>query len=333
MVGGLDTKDRAILYHLDRDARQPISKISKKVQLNREVARYRIDRMMKKGIIQKFLTFVTIPTSGSNVTTVFFRFQDTSATDEEAVIKYLNEKKSVIWLASMDGRFNLGFTLSTTSTPETAQFLDEFREKFGQFLSDFHMNNVVRARRIPRKYLLDEQPVEEKRPDEIIVPKADLDKLDRIVLSSLGEDGRMTAVEIAKRAGVSADAVADRISKLRKKGIITSIGLVLDNIILNRRLFRSFITFHNIASVEKKFLDYCWTYPNAIQVKRVLGPWEYEVDLELQDETELRRAQAAFKGHFKDAVRSTSYVSIYKIHKFNLASSLGEVEQIKKEKD
>ncbi len=322
MAFELDAKDRAILYHLDRDARQPISKLSKKVKLNREVARYRIEQMTKAGVIQKFLTFIALPERGYVATTFFFRFQDTSAKSEESIIRYLTEKKSVIWLASMDGRFNLGFTLCTQSISEVAKFIDEFRDPFRPFISDFQMANVVMAWRFPRKYLVGEASESGIQILNAKLARADIDDTDKAILARLGDDGRMTAVEIAKKTGVSADSVANRINKMKKDGLIAGIGILLDSVVINRRLYRSFVSFHNILSVEQKFLKYCREHPNAVQVKRMLGPWEYEVDLEVQDETELRKIHSEFKEHFKDAVRATSFANVYKTHKFNLTGFL-----------
>ncbi len=323
MASSIDAKDRAIIYRLDLDARQPVSRLSKRMKLNRRVVCYRIERMVKEGIIQKFLMFVNMPKAGYIVTTFFARFHDTQPKDEQAIIEYLKKKREVIWVASMDGRFHLGTTICVRNVNEVTEFFDDLRDQFGRFLSDMQMANVVFAWRFPRKYL-SEAPQTGKRIPLVESPleTAEIDLVDRKILAALGEDGRMRAVDIAKRVGISADAVADRIAKLKADGVISGIGVFLDNLVLNRRLFRTFITFHNLTNVREKFLKYCYEHPNAIQVKRMLGPWEYEVDLEVQDENELRRINAEFKDHFKDAVSATSFVTLYKTHKFDLGGFL-----------
>ena len=52
----LDSKDMKILSELDKNARQPNSSIGRKVRLSKEVVKYRIDRMLKNGIIVRFYT-------------------------------------------------------------------------------------------------------------------------------------------------------------------------------------------------------------------------------------------------------------------------------------
>jgi Lrp/AsnC family transcriptional regulator, leucine-responsive regulatory protein len=317
----LDGKDHVILLRLDEDARQPVSKLAKAAHLNRRVAGYRIDRMIDEGIIRKFVLYLNVARIGYIVTTFYARFHDTKPKDEQAIFSYLKDKKCTMWVAAMDGRFNLGVTISTKSVSEVTEFFDEMRDKYGPFLGDIHMANIITAWRFPRKHLAQDirgkmlWSKESEKAEEISL-------IDRKVLAALGEDGRMRAVEIAKRVGISADAVADRIGKLREKGVIAGIGVLLDHLALNRRHFRSFITFHNLNTVRDKFLQYCYEHQNAVQVKRMLGPWEWEVDLEVSDETELRKAHFQFKEHFADSVRSTSFVSIYKVHKFDMGNFL-----------
>lgn len=49
-----------------------------------------------------------------------------------------------------------------------------------------------------------------------------LDKIDRRILKDLQEDGRITNVELAKRAGISAPPCLRRVRALEEKGVIES---------------------------------------------------------------------------------------------------------------
>ena len=54
----IDAKDRRILYELDKNCRQSNSQIGKKVGLGRDVVSYRIDKLMKQGVIDNFFTVI-----------------------------------------------------------------------------------------------------------------------------------------------------------------------------------------------------------------------------------------------------------------------------------
>ena len=55
---GLDIKDVKILSELDRDARLSNIQIGRKVGLSKEVVKYRIDNMIKRGVIIRFHTVI-----------------------------------------------------------------------------------------------------------------------------------------------------------------------------------------------------------------------------------------------------------------------------------
>ena len=52
----IDVKDRKILYQLDLNSRQSLNTIGSNVRLTKTVVQYRIDRLVKTGIIKNFYT-------------------------------------------------------------------------------------------------------------------------------------------------------------------------------------------------------------------------------------------------------------------------------------
>jgi Lrp/AsnC family transcriptional regulator, leucine-responsive regulatory protein len=69
----------------------------------------------------------------------------------------------------------------------------------------------------------------------------DLDDLDRELLSLLIADGRTPVAQIADRIGLSRPAVADRLAKLERLGVIRGITAVIDPAALGRSV-TAFIT-------------------------------------------------------------------------------------------
>ena len=55
----------------------------------------------------------------------------------------------------------------------------------------------------------------------------DLDELDLQILTLLMKDGRAPAAQIADRVGLSRPAVADRIEKLERSGVIRGTTVVI----------------------------------------------------------------------------------------------------------
>ncbi len=64
----------------------------------------------------------------------------------------------------------------------------------------------------------------------------DLDPLDLEILTLLARDGRSPAAQIAERVGLSRPAVADRIEKLERSGVIRGTTTVIDPAALGRNI-------------------------------------------------------------------------------------------------
>ncbi|MEA2498947.1 MAG: Lrp/AsnC family transcriptional regulator, leucine-responsive regulatory protein [Actinomycetota bacterium] len=63
---------------------------------------------------------------------------------------------------------------------------------------------------------------------------ADLDGIDRQILSLLRKDGRMSHAAIAKEVGLSGPAIHDRVRKLEQRGVISGYSAILDPELMNR---------------------------------------------------------------------------------------------------
>lgn len=57
---------------------------------------------------------------------------------------------------------------------------------------------------------------------------AELDATDHALLAELQQDGRMTHAELGRRVGLSAPAVAERLRRLERLGVITGYAVRLD---------------------------------------------------------------------------------------------------------
>jgi len=64
----------------------------------------------------------------------------------------------------------------------------------------------------------------------------DLDDLDLKILTLLLRDGRAPASQLAEQVGLSRPAVADRIEKLERQGVIRGTTVVVDHEALGRRI-------------------------------------------------------------------------------------------------
>src|SRR3989338_1819856 len=102
----LDVKDRKIMYHLDFNARMPLSQLAKKIGLSKQVTKLRLDHLQQKGIIQGFYTDINPAKIGYDIFLIYLKFQKLSLQKEKEFIAHLSGQEKVGVNASLQGKWD-----------------------------------------------------------------------------------------------------------------------------------------------------------------------------------------------------------------------------------
>ena len=73
---------------------------------------------------------------------------------------------------------------------------------------------------------------------------------------------------------------------------------------------------------ERSLIEYCRMNTNIVYVVKALGPWEFEIDMEVKNMEQFREIMMEIKTKFKDIIKDYSALNIYKIHKYNFCPSI-----------
>jgi len=71
-------------------------------------------------------------------------------------------------------------------------------------------------------------PTEQRRRRSNAYERSLLDEIDRRLLEELGSDGRLTMAELGRRISLSPPAVAERVQRLERTGVITGYHAAID---------------------------------------------------------------------------------------------------------
>lgn len=314
----LDAKDRKILYELDKNARQPLSNIAKKVNLTREAVLYRLNKLKKSGLIRKFLTVIDMAKLGYTHHKVYVKLHNITEAEEKKMVNDLTSNPFITWVSSCDGKYSLIFVPKAKSIVELNKIMKEINNKYWQFFMEQDVATIVEAHHFYRDYLIEKQGATERKivwggsPEE-----TKLDNINIEILDELAKDSRISAVEIANRLKISPDAVIKRIKNLEKAGIIEHYMVWPDNLKMNQQYFKVLVALHNInEEKEKMIVSYCQQNPNIVYIVNSLGPWQLELDIEVKDIIEFRKLMRDFLNKFADIVSDYSALNIYEEHKY-----------------
>ncbi|MEK6825945.1 MAG: Lrp/AsnC family transcriptional regulator [Nanoarchaeota archaeon] len=322
----LDLKDRRILYELDRNARASNVEIAKKAGISKQVAGFRIKRLITSKMLTKFHTIIDISTLGYTVHKLFFRLQNLDKHSEENLIAFLLRHPSVVWIAGCDGRFDLACGVWAENVETLDHTLAEFTREFGECIAERQIATILRGEYLPRDYLLGERRLNKQRPSfgAVAAPSL-LRELDWKILHMLGKDARVSAVEIATSIKVNAETVSNHIHRLEKIGVIRGYTIVPNEELYPYLHYKILIGLKNSSEEqERSFRSFCQTHPSIVYLVKSLGPWEFEVDLEVEDSKKLRVILMEMKTEFKDVLKDYSTLSLYKVYNYNFCPSIKE---------
>lgn len=131
------------------------------------------------------------------------------------------------------------------------------------------------------------------------------------------EDSRRSSVEIAKRIGLSSDAVLKRIVRLRNKGIILGSTLVLDQTVLHQSHYKILVSLNNLSKdKESRLIESSSLNNRVIAIVRVLAQWDYEIDIEVEDISQLRSFIIGLTTRFSDIIRDYEVLRIVSMPKY-----------------
>ena len=98
----MDKKDKQILYYLDQNARMSYTQIAKLTKVTQETVRYRVNNLIKQGIIDGFITIINQPKLGITPYQIMLKLQNTDEEKKKRIITYLKENKNIAALKPTD---------------------------------------------------------------------------------------------------------------------------------------------------------------------------------------------------------------------------------------
>lgn len=113
----------------------------------------------------------------------------------------------------------------------------------------------------------------------------DLDKIDRMLLRLLQEDGRRTTLDLARRVGLSPTGASQRVKRLFRDGYITAVRAVLDP----QKIGRGTLVFIEVRldqtapHVFDRFAKAIAKAPEVLECHMVVGGFDYLVKARIAD--------------------------------------------------
>ena len=311
----LDLKDRKIIYHLDLNSRQPFSQLGKKVGLYKEIVNYRVKRLQEKGIIVRFNTLIDTLKLGYTCMRFYFNYQYITPEIKKEIIDHFVNFKRTQMVASPEGAVDLCVFMIAKNVSEIHSFwqktLSNYRDYFAkQIIAPFIGENIYK-----KSFLIDEKDDRinqiVRRGGEII----DYDDLDFQILQLLAQNSRIPTIDIAKKLNITTITIAKRIKRLIELGVILRFHVTINWEIIGYKWFKVDLYLKDYNKIHP-IIKYLETNPHLSYIDKTFGYADLELELIVKNVDQLKQIIEDLSTKFPKMIRSYTYFSIVKSHKW-----------------
>ncbi len=311
----LDKIDHKILYELDKNCRQSLKQIAKKVGTSRDVVSYRISRLEKLKIIENYYALINYSKLGYILLRVYLRLQNTTLEIEKGIVDYLIKEKKVLTVYSTEGSWDIVMGYLVTNIKEMDYFWEEFQTQYKKYIHQQSLSLMYEFVHFNRKYLVEEKErdYEEKLIKEC--PKTELDNADKIILTNIATNARISLLELAKKTGLTSPTVSYKLKQLAKKEVILAYKALIDYNKLGYQYFKIDLFIEDLRQ-KKQLREFIKRHPNSVYEDRTFGGSDFEFDVELPSYKEFYKLIEELKTRFPKLIRVYNYYKAKKIYKY-----------------
>ncbi len=280
----MDKKDNKLLAELIIDSRMPVNRLAKKVGVSREVANYRINRLIKEKIILNFYTIIDTEKLGFLRYTCFLQLKGISRDKEKTIIDALTKHPFITYMAPVIGKWNLVLDILAKDRTHLEKIIKEIKDNVNPYLDNYLIINTgTEQEMFPTKLLgINKKLIFNKKNKSIKIDKTDLK-----ILQALSKNSRAEYKDLSKKVNLSANAIKYRINNLKESGIILGYTISIDMRKLGYEWYNLQLKLNEDDSKLKEFLR---QYKKIIYFYKYIGHenWDIDVGIIVKNSLDLR---------------------------------------------
>ena len=317
----IDAKDKRILYELEQNCRQSLGRIAKTTGVSKQSLHYRIKRLEEGGVITGFLTAVNVAKLGYTNYEAWIQFDVIPEEEKKTLVAYLLEHKNVRVVADCGGKFDLLIGVLAENTVQFNEIFKKIMRKFPGHVKNYFFSISPEFYTYPRTHFLGKE--EKRKPLSMAgePKKMQLDETELKILSLISENARMATVELAEKAGVTANTARAKLRRLEKEGVIEGYKIMLQQSRIGYENYEILATLQNMSDEKEKQLEtFCELNPYSTFLLKCIGRWDVDIGFDAKGGSHFQQILTEFRSKFGDVIKDYEIVSILNWRKFTYYS-------------
>ena len=314
--GSMDATDVKILEKLDENIRAGSKEIGETLGLRRQVVDYRIKRLETSGAIIAYRMLANLTKLGLQYRRVHLKLYSASLNEEEVIFKFLEKHPGVHWLVECDGKYDMMIGITSIDTIEFNNVLSAFLVTFNKYISYYDIVHILNLT-VPSRDFSGMRHVRSIKGAIVGNFNAEsLSTIDKKIINELAENGRQTALEVAKKIKQRPENVNYHIKQIIKKGLLFS-NIQFGYDVFGFELYKTLIYVRNPSRERiESFKKFARGYPRIWDIVETVGKWQLELDIESRGHDDYYKIMDAVQDNFSDIVSYYDTLYIRKERKF-----------------
>jgi len=130
----VDKDDLELLKLMSTNARMPLIEMGEKLKMHPKTVASRIKRLERENIIIGYRFKVDFSKMGYRFYKTFFTLKHMDKDNYKKLMGYLHLHPNIMWTTKLLGKFDLSVEICVETVAEFRRFLDEFKNKFSNFI-------------------------------------------------------------------------------------------------------------------------------------------------------------------------------------------------------
>ncbi len=285
-----DLKDRKILQELDQNANLLPSQLAKKVGVSRQVAEYRIQKLMQQKTIYAFYTLIDAGKLGYTTFRVHIRLKNATEEQYSQFAQDLFHHYPAFWVGFISGSFDIIADIFAKTPNEFELIFKEVLQKNKEIIHSYETLTLLELDLYEYAYFIENKTERTKTAILRTSERIEIDKYDQKILQLIKYNSRLPYEEISKKIGLTRNSVKNRIAKLEAKEIIAGYKMMIDFRHFEKHSYKIFIRYNNEKlEQEKNLLHYLKAKAGDLATTKLLGRWNLDIEIHFRDSKELQQ--------------------------------------------
>ena len=279
----LDVKDKKLLLELEKDARVSMSEIGRKIGVSKEVANYRLKRLIDKGVIKRFYLLTDDFALNYKVYRLTINLHNLKENTRGNIVRDLRKLSNIEVNIFLESKTDIEILLHVKHTSEFYEFYQEFLEKYGEFIFGKDLEVVTKRYFLNNRYLLGNIKERILGNSKNILK---IDKKEEKILESLKENPRESVLEIAKKQNMAPSTVIYHIKNLKKNKIIIGYRIALNLGLLGYNKCKIGILLSDLSK-KQQVINYLLSKDEVTNMNEFIGEMDLDFEVVFKTLTDL----------------------------------------------